>query len=208
LHHEVPAIVAVFTAIDDAVAGLGSVIVGESGEQVRRAAAIHARDSRRRAIGSTRCRGFHCHIIAPVNEELRIARNPLARVAYAVLGFVFLGIGIFGFIVPGPPGTVFLLVALYFFSMSNERMYRWMLTNKYFGQVLLDYHSGLGIPRRIKFIAVASIVLAVAYSAGFVIDPLWVRLLVVTVGAYGVWFVISRPTTEIERARRAEALAG
>lgn len=140
-----------------------------------------------------------------VNEELRVARNPVVRVAYAALAFVFLGVGIFGFFVPGPPGTVFLLVALYFFSMSNERMYRWMLTNKYFGQTLLDYKSGLGIPRRIKVVAVTCIVAAVTWSAGFVIETAWVRLLVAGLGVYGVWFVVSRPTTEVERRRRATA---
>ena len=138
-------------------------------------------------------------------EEIQVTRNPLARAVYAVLGFVFLGIGIFGFFVPGPPGTVFLLVALYFFSMSNERMFRWMLTNKYFGQTLVDYRSGLGIPRRIKAIAVTCIVLAVGYSAGFVIETAWIRIGLVALGVYGVWFVLSRPTTEVERARRAAA---
>ncbi len=141
----------------------------------------------------------------PTVEDIRVTRNPVARVVYAVLGFVFLGVGIFGFFVPGPPGTVFLLVALYFFSMSNERMYRWMLTNKYFGQTLLDYRSGLGIPRRIKVIAVTCIVLAVGYSAGFVIETGWIRIALVALGIYGAWFVLSRPTTEVERARRAAA---
>jgi uncharacterized membrane protein YbaN (DUF454 family) len=136
-------------------------------------------------------------------DAVRVSRNPLVRGVYAVLGFVFLAVGIFGFFVPGPPGTVFLLVSLYFFSMSNRRMYRWMLTNKYFGQTLRDYHSGLGIPRRIKIIAVSCIVIAVALSAGFVIDALWIRVLIVAAGIYGVWFVVSRPTTEVERARRA-----
>ena len=144
-----------------------------------------------------------------MDEELRVARNPFARVVYAAIGFMFLGIGIFGFFVPGPPGTVFLLVSLYFFSMSNERMYRWMLTNRYFGATLRDYKSGLGIPRRIKAIAVTSIVVAVTFSVGWVIEAMWVRLLLVALGVIGVWFVLSRPTTEIERARReAEALAG
>ncbi|MDJ0959264.1 MAG: YbaN family protein [Acidimicrobiia bacterium] len=140
-----------------------------------------------------------------MEDQIRVSRNPVARATYAVLGFVFLGIGIFGFFVPGPPGTVFLLVALYFFSMSNERMYRWMLTNKYFGQTLVDYKSGLGIPRRIKAIAVTCIVLAVGYSAGFVIETMWVRVSLVALGIYGIWFILSRPTTEVERARRAEA---
>ncbi len=143
-----------------------------------------------------------------MSSELRVSRNPLVRAAYAAVGFLFLGIGIFGFFVPGPPGTIFLLVSLYFFSMSNERMYRWMLTNKYFGETLRDYHDGLGIPRRVKRIAVASIVIAVTISAGFVIETLWVRLALIALGIYGIWFVLSRPTTEVERARRAaESLA-
>jgi uncharacterized membrane protein YbaN (DUF454 family) len=79
-----------------------------------------------------------------------------------------------------------------------------MLTNKYFGQTLVDYKSGLGIPRRIKAIAVGCMVVAVAYSAGFVIETAWIRLTVVALGLYGVWFVLSRPTTEVERARRAQ----
>ena len=146
-------------------------------------------------------------MIPPVEPEIRISRNPAARVLYAFAGFLLLGIGIFGFFVPGPPGTVFLLGSLYFFSMSNERMYRWMLTNKYFGQTLRDYKSGLGIPRRIKTIAVTCIVVAVSFSVGFVIDPMWLRVLLVLVGAYGVGFVLSRPTTEIEVARRAAEAA-
>ena len=48
-------------------------------------------------------------------------------------------------------------------------MHRWMLTNRYFGEELSDYKSGLGIPRRVKIIAVTSIVLlilAVRLAAG------------------------------------------
>jgi uncharacterized membrane protein YbaN (DUF454 family) len=129
--------------------------------------------------------------------------NPLARVVYALVGFFFLGVGIAGFVVPGLPGTVFLLVSLYFFSMSSERMYRWMLTNRYFGQVLRDYQAGLGIPRRIKVIAVTSIVLAVSLSVGLALDGTWTRLVLIAVGLYGIWFVLSRPTREVELARRA-----
>ena len=129
--------------------------------------------------------------------------NVAARVVYGAFGFVFLAIGIAGFVVPGLPGTVFLLVALYFFSMSNERMHHWMLTNRYFGDVLSDYKAGLGIPRRIKVIAVTSIVLAVTGSVVWAIESGWFRVLLVAVGVYGIWFVASRPTREVEMARRA-----
>lgn len=129
------------------------------------------------------------------------------RMLYGALGFVFLGIGIVGTFTPILPGTVNLLVALFFFSRSSERMHRWMLTNQYFGQSLLDYKNGLGIPRRIKIVAVTSITIAVTLSVTFAIDKTWLRLLLVAVGLYGIWFVLSRPTRETEIARRATASA-
>lgn len=142
----------------------------------------------------------------PVDPE-GVSRSRLMRVLYGALGFVFLSLGIAGWFLPGIPGTINLLVALWFFSMSSTRMYRWMLTNKYFGEELRDYKAGLGIPRRVKIIAVTSIVLAVGFSAGLVFENLWLRLALVAVGGYGVWFILTRPTREHELARRAAATA-
>jgi hypothetical protein len=140
-----------------------------------------------------------------VVEEVRLARSRAVRILYGAVGFVFLGLGIAGQFVPGLPGTMNLLIALWFFSMSSERMHEWMLTNKYFGQQLRDYKAGLGIPRKIKVIAVTSIVTAVTLSTVFALDNLWVRIGVVALGVVGVWFVLSRPTREVELARRAAA---
>jgi uncharacterized membrane protein YbaN (DUF454 family) len=144
---------------------------------------------------------------APPEADLTVSlsRNPVVRAAYAAAGFVFLGIGIAGTIIPGLPGTVNLLVALWLFSMSSERMHRWMLTNRYFGQTLLDYKSGLGMPRRVKIVAVASITLAVTVSVVFAIANPWARVGLIALGLVGIGFVASRPTREVELARRAAA---
>ncbi|MFQ5554392.1 MAG: YbaN family protein [Acidimicrobiia bacterium] len=137
--------------------------------------------------------------------DLRLTSSRPARILFGVLGTIFLAIGIAGTVLPVLPGTVNLLVALYFFSRSSERMHRWMLTNRYFGQTLRDYKAGLGMPRRIKFVAVISIILAAGISAGFVIEPLWLRLLVAAVAVYGIWYVLTRPTYEVEVASRRAA---
>ena len=136
-------------------------------------------------------------------DELRLSTSRTMRVVYALVGFVFLGVGILGWIVPGIPGTVNLLIALFFFSRSSDRMYRWMLTNRYFGQSLQDYASGLGIRRRIKVIAVASIFVAVTLSVVYAIDALWWKVGLIALGLYGIWFALTRPTREVELARRA-----
>ncbi len=141
------------------------------------------------------------------HDDLKLTTSRPLRALYAALGFVFLGLGIAGTVTPVLPGTVNLLVALFFFSRSSERMHRWMLTNRWFGHTLRDYRAGLGMPRRIKVIAVVSIVAAVGVSAGFFIDPVWLRVVLVAVGAYGVWFVLTRPTRELELARRTASVA-
>lgn len=137
-----------------------------------------------------------------VDDQLKVSRSAAARAVYVVLGFIFLGIGIAGFYVPGLPGTVNLLIATYFFSMSSERMFRWMMTNKAFGRQLRDYRSGLGIPRKIKIIAVASIVISVSLTVAFAITNPWVRAGMIAFGMVGVWFVLTRPTQELELIRR------
>ena len=136
-------------------------------------------------------------------DELDLSTSASMRLVYASVGFVFLGIGFLGFIVPGLPGFVFLLIALWSFSRSSQRMHRWMLTNRFFGARLRDYKGGLGIPRRIKIVAVTCIVAAVSYSAGFVIEALWLRVGLVALGLYGIYFILDKPTTEVELARRS-----
>ena len=51
-----------------------------------------------------------------------------------VAGFFFLGLGIAGYILPGLPGTVFLILAASCFLRSNEKMYRWVTEHKVFGK--------------------------------------------------------------------------
>lgn len=144
--------------------------------------------------------------ITSVESEIDVARSATARVVYGVIGFVFLGVGVAGFVLPGLPGTVFLLIAVYLFSMSNERMFRWMLTNDLFGQELQDYRAGLGIARRVKIIALTSIVLSVGLSATLVLNDPWVRTGLVAFGLVGIVYILRQPTREIEMARRESPL--
>ena len=131
-----------------------------------------------------------------MEPELPLARSLVGRVFLVVLGLVFLGIGILGYIVPGLPGTVFLLIAAWLFSMSHPRLYRWMMTNRWFGHTLSDYRAGRGIPRRIKVIAVSAIAISVTASVLFALESGWLQAGLVALGGYGIYFVLSRPTTE------------
>ena len=128
-------------------------------------------------------------------DATKLSRFRAVRVTYLLVALVLIGVGVAGISIPGFPGTVFLLIALWLAARSNERLYRWMLTNRVFGRQLVDYESGFGIPRRIKYLIVAVI-------AGFTllalvrVDTVWVLVLDVALAVYGIWYVWTRPTRE------------
>ena len=129
-------------------------------------------------------------------EAPEVTSSPLARVVYATLGFVCLGLGIAGYIVPVLPGTVFLLMATWFFFKSSARMYHWVLDHPRFGPTVRAYRAGYGIRRRVKILAVSLMIASVTFSIVFAVDSTAVRVLLVALAAYGAWFILSRPTTE------------
>lgn len=100
-----------------------------------------------------------------------------------------------GFFLPGLPGTPLLLVAAWLFSLSNERLYHWMMTNRWFGQTLADYRAGLGIPRRIKVVAVVMVMVVVTSSVTLALEG-YLAVAVGVLGVVGVTFILTRPTRE------------
>ena len=49
------------------------------------------------------------------------------KIAYALLGLIATALGIIGVWVPGLPTTVFILIALWAFSHSSQRLHGWLL---------------------------------------------------------------------------------
>ena len=74
------------------------------------------------------------------------------------------------------------------------------------GEMVSDYRSGLGMPRRAKVVAIGCIVLFAGGSAAFGISNLVISALVAALGAIGVWYVAFRvPTRESVLAARSES---
>ena len=50
------------------------------------------------------------------------------KALYGALGLVFVGLAVIGIWLPGLPTTPFVLIALWAFSNSSNRLHRWLLT--------------------------------------------------------------------------------
>ncbi len=130
-------------------------------------------------------------------EPAEVVASRVGRAVYLVLGFLCLGLGIAGYVVPLLPGTVFLLLATFFFFKSNERMYNWVLNHPRFGPLIRNYRAGHGIPRRIKALAIVLIVVSFGISIAFFASGPVVRLILIACAVGVSAFILTRPTTEV-----------
>lgn len=134
-------------------------------------------------------------MVRPVESSApRKARSPLLRGLFFVLGLLCLALVPLSYL-PGIPTIDLVLLAAFLFSMSSDRMYGWMINHRYFGRMIRGYRDH-GLTMRMKWTAAAGITLSLLASGILFTDLLWVRLILVGVGVYALWFVFSRPTRD------------
>lgn len=130
------------------------------------------------------------------SSQMRIHDNLALRWLLRGLGVFFLGLGTLGYLLPGLPGTVFILIAAYFFAQSSPRFYNWLMNHRVFGQWVRDFRAGKGIPLWLKIYAPAMIVLFSGASIYFLLGRglAWAAILTAVVGVYGVYYILKLPT--------------
>lgn len=120
----------------------------------------------------------------------------MVRLAWLVLGWLLVAIGGIGIVVPGLPTTGFFIMAAGCFSKCSPRFERWVLELPGIGPLVVDYRAGLGMPRGAKIRANVMMWLAIAISAGLVIDVSVVRVAVVSLGLIGSYWILRRVPTK------------
>lgn len=140
----------------------------------------------------------------PVDDTPAVG-NRLTRAAWSGVGFIGVGLGSVGVVVPGLPTVGFFVFAAWCFSKSSPRFEQWVLDLPGVGPMVRDHRSGLGMPRRAKVIACTMIVVACSLSIGLGVDRVPVQISIGVAGAIGVAWVLWRvPTREAVLARRGD----
>ncbi len=132
------------------------------------------------------------------------SRTRVVRAVWFTGGWVAVGFGGVGVVVPGLPTTVFFIVAASCFARSSPRFERWVLDLRGVGPLVRDHRAGLGMPRRAKVIALAMMWTAIALSSWALGDVPVVVAVVVALGLVGTAVILWRvPTRERVLAARA-----
>lgn len=129
----------------------------------------------------------------------RAARPPVktrvARAWWLTIGVGAVAVGGVGIVVPGLPTTVFFIVAAWCFSRSSPRFEQWVLALPRIGPLVADHRAGLGMPRRTKTVAVATMWTAIGLSALTLQDRLWILAIVIAIGLVGTAYLLWRVPT-------------
>jgi hypothetical protein len=104
-------------------------------------------------------------------------------------GFLCVGLGFIGIVVPGMPATGFFVAAAFCFSKSSERFLAWLLALPLVGPLLDDYRKGRGMTRNVKLSASVSLSLAVAFASLWAIPQLWAKVACAVAGVIGLLYI-------------------
>ena len=144
-----------------------------------------------------------------VNSHFNSSNSIQSKICVA-LGSLFVVFAIVGIWLPGWPTVSWAVPAAYLFSLSSEKLFRWSLTNDYFGSVLFEYYAtGKTLPSHVKII-IASFIFGMSFFSAYFVwhvstrgdgtlavpsswngaDPGFGAMTIALVGLIGIWYVL------------------
>ncbi len=107
----------------------------------------------------------------------------LKKAILVTLGTFFLLLGIIGIILPVLPTTPFLILAAACYLRGSDRMYQWMMNNRYFGDLIRNYMERRGIKPRQKAGAIFMLWFLISITLVYFVQQLYLRLILIIVAS-------------------------
>ena len=138
--------------------------------------------------------------ISEKEYQLELKKSRILRVLYILGGSISLFLGVLGIFIPGLPTTPFVLLSAALYAKSSEKLYAWLLENKYLGPRIKNYQRQKGVTLKGKYRIIALMVTMVLISSFLIIKVLTVRVIILSAGVIGavvVRFIV--PTAQEEK---------
>ncbi len=107
------------------------------------------------------------------------------RTLLIISGFILVGIGAVGVVVPVLPTTPFLLLAAACFARSSKRFHDWLYNHRILGPYIRSYREGKGISIKAKASVIALLWCSILFSSFILLESYFIRFLLLVI-AFGV----------------------
>lgn len=107
----------------------------------------------------------------------------MKSILFTAAGSISLFAGIAGIFLPVLPTTPFLLLAAFLYMKGSKRLYYWLINHRLLGLYVRSYIEHRAITQRAKIVSIAALWAAIAASAVFFVDVLWLRILLLIIAA-------------------------
>nr|WP_281427638.1 YbaN family protein [Mesobacillus maritimus] len=118
----------------------------------------------------------------------------LIKLLYILFGFLFMGLGMLGVILPLLPTTPLLLLALFFFVKGSEQFEIWFKETNLYKKHLEGFvrEKAMTLKQKITINLFADVMIAIPF---IILDNLWIRLLLLGVVGYKYYYFFTKIKT-------------
>ncbi len=100
------------------------------------------------------------------------------KIVYFILGSLSLIMSYIGVALPGIPGIPFILLTAYFYVRSSERMYRWLLKNAIFGNLLRRFHQQKTVSKGFKVLVISQLWVSITVAQIWFLSSIYIQIVV------------------------------
>jgi uncharacterized membrane protein YbaN (DUF454 family) len=123
-----------------------------------------------------------------------MAAKTVRRWLLMTIGIMAVGLGTAGIFLPLLPTTPFLLLAAACFFRSSDRLYQWLIHNRWFGSHIRNYREHRALPLRAKVIALILLWTTMTYSIFFLVTNKALQVLLLLIAAIVTIYLFSLKT--------------
>ena len=116
----------------------------------------------------------------------------MMRFVWISAGFIALGVGVAGIVLPLVPTVPLVLLASFCFAKSSKRLYGWLVSHKTFGPMIHDWNRSGAISQNAKRAATISIIAVIGISIAVGVPQRVIVIQIVTLTCVSL-FISTRP---------------
>ena len=127
------------------------------------------------------------------------------RIVYLGIGILALLLGFIGIFLPVLPTTPFILLSAYCFAKSSPRLYQWLISNKTFGPIILEWQQFRTISPPVKKRAIFLIMITFTITIFFFIEQIYLQFLLLFIATVLITYIARIPSRTTVIAAETDA---